>query len=88
MSAQTIIYWLAAVIIVAEALNKLERTCPLRRGLTLRQRITEILKAAAWLTLAAGGISTFAKPTAPTLSELCLALGFATLIVRTRVKEG
>lgn len=88
MSTQIVIYWLAATIIVIEALNKLERTCPLQRGLTLRQRVTETLKAAAWLALAAGGAFTFANPHTPTWSELCLALGFATLIIRTRVKEG
>lgn len=84
----TLIYWIAAAIIILEALNKLERTCPLRRGLITRQRIAEVLKMAAWGVLAAGGFSAFWQAKPPTLPETCLALGFAILIIRTRVKEG
>jgi hypothetical protein len=86
------LHWLASLVILAEALNKAERTAPLRAGLTARERVTEGLKAAAWLLLALGAAGGLARPllglAAPTLPEVCIAAGFAVLIVRTRVKEG
>lgn len=99
----------AGLIVLAEALNKLERTAPCRRGLSARERITEWLKAVAWLLLALGGAGALVSPLmqylpmapspdgalallmplqSPTLQDVCIALGFAVLIVRTRVKEG
>jgi hypothetical protein len=86
------VYWLAGLATLAEALNKLERTAPLRQGLRPRERVTEWLKALAWalLALGAGGIvaGPFLPLPPPTLQDVCFALGFAVLIVRTRVKEG
>ncbi|MFG6413790.1 hypothetical protein ACG02S_07740 [Roseateles sp. DC23W] len=87
-----VLHWLAALVILAEALNKAERTDPVRAGLKPRERATEWLKAAAWLLLALGAGGGLARPLlalpAPTLPEVCIAAGFAVLIVRTRVKEG
>lgn len=86
------VHWLCGLVVLAEALNKLERTAPCRRGLTPRERATEILKAVAWMLLALGGGGAVATPIlqlqAPSLRDVCVALGFAVLIVRTRVKEG
>lgn len=86
------IHWLSGLIIVAEALNKLERTAPMRSGLGWRERATEILKALAWGLLAIGGggavVTPFLRLEPPTLQDVCVALGFAVLIIRTRVKEG
>lgn len=83
---------LAGLVIVAEALNKLERTAPLRGGLSLRQQATEWLKAVAWGLLALGGGGAVATPILhlelPTLQDVCIAVGFSVLIIRTRVKEG
>lgn len=87
-----ILHWLSGVIVLAEALNKLERTAPCRHGLRLRDRATEWLKAIAWALLAVAGAGAFITPflplEAPTLQDVCALLGFAVLIVRTRVKEG
>ena len=87
----TLIHWVSGFIIVAEALNKLERTAPCRKGLTDKQRITESLKALAWGILAVGGAGAFVSPIfgmqPPTFQDMCVTLGFALLIVRTRVKE-
>lgn len=87
-----LIHWLAGVVVLAEALNKLERTQPLRRGMTPRERATEWLKAIAWALLAIGGAGAFVTPflpmVKPTLQDMCVVLGFAVLIVRTRIKEG
>lgn len=103
------IHALAGLVVLAEALNKLERTAPCRPGLGPRERATEWLKAIAWLLLALGGAGALVSPLlqhlpvaprpagvlavlmpmpAPTLQDVCIVLGFAVLIVRTRVKEG
>lgn len=102
------LHWVSGAIVLAEALNKLERTAPCRRGLTPRERATEWLKALAWLCFAFGGAGALLAPLmpslpiersgsiwpllmptqAPTLQDTCIAVGFAILIIRTRVKEG
>lgn len=87
----TLIHVLAGLVIVAEALNKLERTSPLAPGLSARQRLAMWMKAVAWSALAAGGAGAIVTPLLPlerpTLQDVCIALGFAVLIIRTRVKE-
>lgn len=87
-----ILHWLAGLITVAEALNKLERTAPLAAGLDGRERVTEWLKALAWALLAIGGAGAVITPVLhlepPTLQDASVLVGFAVLIVRTRVKEG
>lgn len=112
MTVLQILHWLAGLIVLAEALNKLERTAPCRHGLGLRERVTEWLKAIAWLLLALGGAGALVAPLmqwlphsilaprpdgalafllplqTPTVQDVCMALGFAVLIVRARVKEG
>ena len=99
------LHLVAGLIVLAEALNKLERTNPLCPDMTPRERITECLKAIAWSLLAVGAGGAVAAPVLlwfgvqggdtlmlrldhPTLAETSVLLGFAVLIVRTRVKEG
>lgn len=80
------------VVVLAEALNKLERTAPCAKGLSARQRLLAWLKAIAWVLLAfAGGgalVGSIFGDAPPTVRELCLFGGFTVLIVRTRFKEG
>lgn len=87
-----LLHWLAALAIVAEALNKAERTDPLQSGLAPRARVAECLKATAWVLLAIGAagvlVGPFLAPQLRPAADVCIAIGFATLIVRTRVKEG
>lgn len=88
-----VLHFLCGLLVLAEALNKLQRCHPLRRGLGWRLFVTEWLKAIAWAMLALGGGGAVAtpfldRPEVPTVRELCVLLGFAVLIVRTRVKEG
>lgn len=88
-----VLHWLSGFVVLAEALNKLERTAPCRPGvLGWRKRTTEWLKAVAWALLAVGGAGALITPLLPlerpTLQDACVLLGFAVLIVRTRVKEG
>ena len=87
-----VLHWLCGIVVIAEALNKLERTAPCRRGLSLRERVVSWLKAAAWMLLAMGGGQAVATPflrlQPPSFGDLCMALGFTVLIIRTRIKEG
>jgi len=86
------LHWLAGLIVVAESLNKLERTAPFAPGLSHHQRIAAWLKAAAWLLLSAGGAGALVTPLMrlepPTLQDVAMIVGFAILIIRTRFKEG
>ncbi|MBV7541024.1 hypothetical protein [Acidovorax sp. sic0104] len=108
IAALQAVHWFSGLVVLAEALNKLERTAPCRPGLTPRERATDWLKALAWLLLALGAAGALLAPLMPflpmnrsgaiwpllmptqlpTLQDTCIALGFAVLIVRTRVKEG
>lgn len=87
-----VIHWTAGLVILAEALNKLERCNPAAPGLSPRARLVDALKALAWglLALAGGGaiVTPLLPLEAPTLQDTALAAGFATLIIRTRFKEG
>jgi len=104
-AAMLIIHWVAAFLVMAEALNKLERTSPFAPGMTPHARLVDGLKALAWLLLAlgaGGGLMGpllqplgIADPTSealahvrPSVAEVCVMVGFAVLIIRTRVKEG
>jgi hypothetical protein len=104
--ALQVLHWASALVVLAEALNKIERTDPLAPGLCVRQRMVESLKALAWLPLALGAAGALAGPVLlvlgaqavqvhgwlrmgpPTLDQCMVMLGFAVLIIRTRVKEG
>ncbi len=61
-SALEIMHWVAGLIVVAEALNKLERTAPFAPGLSARKRVVDVLKSLAWLLLAVGGGGAIASP--------------------------
>jgi hypothetical protein len=86
----------AAVVVVAEGLNKLDRVDPLEKGLSQSDRISAWLKGLAWFLLSLGaGVYLFAlvfsaDPTGDLarMAAPLVLIGFAVLIVRTRVKEG
>lgn len=106
MDVLRIIHWLAGLVVLAEALNKLERVDPMACGLSPHDRVVDSLKALAWLLLAFGAGGAVATPLLeacgvihipsflppiferPSLNDTAMMLGFAVLIVRTRVKEG
>ena len=95
-TALHILLALAAVIVVAEGLNKLDRTNPLEEGLCTRARACAWLKGLAWLLLTLGaGIYLFEIAFGASLDSVLarqagplVLLGFAVLVIRTRVKEG
>ena len=84
------VHFVSAVIVLIEALNKLERTSICAPGITPRARITACLKGAAWGLLAVGAASGIITPLLrlppPTFDDACIVLGFAVLIIRTRIK--
>lgn len=69
-----LLHVLASLVVLAEALNKLERTAPLARGLTPHQRVVDGLKAAAWALLALGAAGGVASPVLLWLGVPSLAL--------------
>lgn len=104
-SVLQVIHFLAGLLVVAEALNKLERTTPLASDQCRYARLLSVLKGAAWALLALGSAGAVAAPLLlslgvqshdlpllrlerPLLGEAAMMLGFAVLIVRTRIKEG
>lgn len=65
MNAQNTLQFLhvlAGLIVLMEALNKLERVAPFARGLTAHQRLVDGLKALAWVLLALGAGCALAGP--------------------------
>jgi len=88
----TAVYVICGLVILAESLNKLERTSPLADGLDLRQRASMWLKAAAWSCMAVGSAGAIVTPLLPLerppVQDVLMVLGCAVLIIRTRVKEG
>jgi uncharacterized iron-regulated membrane protein len=57
-----ILHILAGLVVLAEALNKLERCHPLASGLSARERWVDAHKAAAWFLLALGAGGAVAAP--------------------------
>jgi hypothetical protein len=99
MSTLDLIHFVCGLIVLAEALNKLERTAPLAPNLSRHDRIVAWLKALAWLCLALGAGGAVIAPMMPAMgthmphtlirvADDAVMLGFAILIIRTRVKEG
>ena len=100
------VHLISALIVLAEALNKLERISAPLHWRSAHDRWVNGLKALAWILLALGAAGALAVPffnwtgipvglhpqflrlEAPTLEETCVMLGFAVLIIRTRIKEG
>jgi len=86
-----VLHMVSGLILLAESLNKLERTDPFAKGLGLRLRIATWLKVIAWCLLAAGGAGALATPVfhlpPPTLQDVAVIFGFALLVVRSRLKE-
>ena len=91
MAALAFLHWLAGLVVLAEALNKLERTAPLAPGLSPRARAVVWCKVVAWWLLAVGACGALVTPLlglqAPTLQDAAVLGGFALLIVRSRFKE-
>ena len=86
-----VLHWGAGLVVLAEALNKLERTQWVWRGCTWWARTALVLKVVAWIALSIGAAGAVAGPAVaaprPQLDDVLVLLGFATLCIRTRVKD-
>lgn len=61
-AAIQMVHVLAGLVVLAEALNKLERCAPFAHGLTSHDRLVDGLKALAWFLLALGAAGALAAP--------------------------
>ena len=92
MIALDILHWVAGAVVLAESLNKLERV-DLQSTRPMQQKIIDSVKAIAWILLALGGAGAIISPLAaglipkPNLQDVCVIVGCAALIIRTRIKE-
>lgn len=86
-----VLHFVAGLVVLAEGLNKLHRTDPFQPGLGWLLRLVVILKVIAWLLLTMGAAGAVATPLLQlqpaTLQDVVLILGFAILIIRSRMKE-
>ena len=73
------LHWLAGFIVLAEALNKLERTTPFARGMAAHARLLCGLKALAWALLASGAAAAVALPL---LAALGMPLLYGPVVLR------
>lgn len=80
-SAIQILHIVSAIVVLAEALNKLERCAPFAPSMTARARVVDGLKALAWMLLAMGAAGALASP-------LLLAAGFPAAGVGAVVRLG
>ena len=85
------VYWLAAIIVLAEALNKLQRTDPLRRGLRPMERLSAVLNVLGWMLFAVASAGAIVSPVlishAVRLQDAALMLGLAVFVIHRRLKE-
>lgn len=82
MNTLQVIHVLAGIVVLAEALNKLERCDPLKAVLSSTARIVEVLKAIAWLLLAVGAGGAIAAPALLALGVAKEAMGVLSNLIR------
>lgn len=86
-----LLHWVAGLVVLAEALNKLERLDFQWRGQGCWARAALLLKLLAWVVLAVAGAGAVAGPfigsIRPQPDHVAALAGFAILIIRTRVKD-
>lgn len=97
-----LVHLVAGLIVLAEALNKLERTCLRCPRASAREWFLDVLKAVSWVFLALGAGGAVAVPLfnalgihgvtyvmheTPSLAETFVLTGFAVLAIRTRLKD-
>lgn len=57
-----VVHLVSGVVVLFEALNKLERTAPFAPNITPHQRVVDGLKSLAWMLLAMGAAGALAAP--------------------------
>ncbi len=90
MSALSVLAAVAAVVVLAEALARLEHARPLAPGLVLAERAVEACESAAWAALAMGAGVTGLQVlggTPVTPAHALMLTGVALFALRARAKE-
>jgi membrane-associated PAP2 superfamily phosphatase len=77
------LHWVACFVVMAEGLNKLERTPPLQRGQRPREYLVVLLKVAAWILLVLGAAGGVARPWV--VVPIGGSFHFATVLIVDRV---
>jgi len=84
-------HFAAGFVVFAEALNKLERYAPFKRGISCKARFTSLLNCLGWMLLATGAAGAMVTPLLqlepPTLQDCAVIVGFSILTIRSRLKE-
>lgn len=85
------VYWFAAFVVLAESLNKLQRTDVLRHGMTLWMRLREAMNALGWACFAIGSGGAWVSPLLQShrvrLQDAAVMLGLSLFVVHRRLKE-
>lgn len=85
-----LLHWAAAFVIIAEALNKLERTDPFDRRLCRRARVVAWLGVTAWTALALGSAGILVAPMLsfvwPLTPDVAVVWGLALWIISMRTR--
>lgn len=89
-SILSILHWVAAFVIIAEALNKLERTDPFNRNLSPRARVVAWLGVASWSSIALGAAGVLVAPLLafawPLTPDIAVVWGLALWIITMRTR--
>lgn len=85
------LHLLAGIVVLAEALNKIERIDVFTLPPGCRTRAVVWLKLTGWLLLALGSAGALVMPMldleSPSAQDVCVLLGFAVLVLRSRLRE-
>lgn len=88
--AVSFIHFICCFIVLSEALNKLERSS-ISSSSSIHVKTLMLFKIFSWGALAVGSFFGVLAPLMPvqppSFADMLFALGCATLIVRTRIKE-
>lgn len=85
------LHLVAGIVVLAEALNKIERIDVFTIPPGSRNRAIVWLKLMGWLMLALGSAGALVTPMhslePPSAQDVCVLFGFATLVLRSRLRE-
>ncbi len=87
----SILHWVSALIVIIEALNKLERYDPFQKMKSVKQMLIFWMTSAAWVALAVGSAGALVMPflsIKPKLTaDAFVLIAFAALLVRARLYQ-
>jgi len=103
MTTLYVLHWFAAMLIALQSIDRIFQCPLRKKGLCIKARLSMALKGVAWMFMAIAALGAMAGPMfrgvplgdfpanlinpLPSLAEIFLFIGFATLIVRSWVNE-